>query len=416
MRIGIIGGGSAGLTAAWLLQDDHEVTIIERQNRLGGHAHTVEAKHEDATTLVDSGFEFFIEDVYPGFSRLLDALKVPRRSFPMTLTLYFEDSGAVHMVPPKRPDGFFWPAFAPRSLSYLLQFAYFLRSGARMVESPHRSMTIGDFVAHCRLSRRFRDEFLYPFMIGGWCIPIEEFRRMSAYCVLKYIELHRPRGLAPRIFSEIPGGTAAYVAALRNALSRVFVQTGAEVRRIRRTGGGFAVEHAGGGQLEFDHLVFATNAAEASSLLERVEGAEAVRAVLGQFRYFQTWIAVHGDRRLMPRDTGQWSVFNIRWCKYRSMSTVWKQQRTALPVFKSWVDRDAPPPEPLYHFTRYHHPFVDAPHFEAQQRLAALQGRQNLWFAGAYTDDIDCHENAVQSAIRLVRQLAPASRNLARLV
>jgi predicted NAD/FAD-binding protein len=98
------------------------------------------------------------------------------------------------------------------------------------------------------------------------------------------------------------------------------------------------------------------------------------------------------------------------------MSTVWKQQRTSLPVFKSWVDRDAPPPEPLYHFTRYHHPFVDAAHFEAQQRLAALQGRQNLWFAGAYTDDIDCHENAVQSAIRLVRQLAPASRNLARLV
>ena len=40
MKIGII-GGAAGLLAAWLLEDDYEVTLFERDDRLGGHAHTI---------------------------------------------------------------------------------------------------------------------------------------------------------------------------------------------------------------------------------------------------------------------------------------------------------------------------------------------------------------------------------------
>jgi len=42
MRIGIIGGGAAGLAAAWLLEHDHDVTHFEKDDRLGGHAHTVD--------------------------------------------------------------------------------------------------------------------------------------------------------------------------------------------------------------------------------------------------------------------------------------------------------------------------------------------------------------------------------------
>jgi predicted NAD/FAD-binding protein len=80
------------------------------------------------------------------------------------------------------------------------------------------------------------------------------------------------------------------------------------------------------------------------------------------------------------------------------------------------VHSAAPPPEPLYALTRYEHAFTDAEHFRTQQSLAALQGQSNLWFAGAHTHDIDCHESAVQSAIRVARDLAPGSRNLARLV
>ena len=415
MRIAVIGGGSAGLCAAWLLQDDHEVTLIERQHRLGGHAHTVDVRQDDVTGLVESGFEFFTEDAHPTFYRLLETLQVPLRHYPMTYTLYLEESGKVHILPPRRADGFFWPAFLPRTLSWLLQFEFFLRHGRRLVERRDVSVTIGDFVTRLPLSRRFRDEFLYPFVMGGWCIPFADFCRLAAYNVLKYIVLNGPRGLEPRAFVEIAGGTAVYVSALRQALCRVDVRCGAEIRCIRRSAKAFVLIDAAGKAREFDHVVFATNAREACRLLHCLEGAEEEREALSRFRYFATWIAVHGDRRFMPPEERHWSVFNVHWSQTLSRSTVWRGQRGSAPLFKSWVNRDASLPEPLFHLTRYDHPMMDVEHFRAQQQLAALQGRRNLWFAGAYAHDIDSHESAIQSAIHVARQLAPATRNLARL-
>jgi predicted NAD/FAD-binding protein len=416
LRVGVIGAGAAGLAAAWLLQEDHEVTLIEKQSRLGGHAHTIEVQRDGVTARAESGFEFFIEEVCPAFSRLLRVLNAPLRHYPMTFSLYREDFETVHLMPPKHVNGYHWPAFAPRSLSYMLQFEWFTRKAARLVHQRNVSLSIAEFVAGIALSRSFRENFLLPFLMGGWCIPAAEFRRLSAYNVLKYLVLHRPEGLEPREFSEISGGTAAYVAALRGALVRAAVISSVEIRCIRRASRGYAVIDAAGESREFDHLVFATNAPEAQRLLHCVTEAAEQRAVLNRFRYFSTWIAVHGDRRVMPPDEKHWSVFNVRWSKERSLTTVWRQQRTRFPLFKSWVDAAGPLPEPLYELTRYEHPFVDAEHFRAQHSLSALRGQSNLWFAGAHTHDIDSHESAVQSAIRVARGLAPGSRNLAKLV
>ena len=38
--VAIIGSGVSGLTAAYLMRNDFEVTIFESDDRFGGHAHT----------------------------------------------------------------------------------------------------------------------------------------------------------------------------------------------------------------------------------------------------------------------------------------------------------------------------------------------------------------------------------------
>lgn len=41
LNIAIIGSGISGLSAAWLLNKQHHVTLFEKDDRLGGHANTV---------------------------------------------------------------------------------------------------------------------------------------------------------------------------------------------------------------------------------------------------------------------------------------------------------------------------------------------------------------------------------------
>lgn len=43
MNIAVIGTGIAGMSAAWLLQKGHRVTVYEEQDRVGGHSNTVDA-------------------------------------------------------------------------------------------------------------------------------------------------------------------------------------------------------------------------------------------------------------------------------------------------------------------------------------------------------------------------------------
>ena len=88
MRIGIVGGGAAGLATAWLLEQRHDVTLFEKDDRLGGHAHTVDIEVDGQTLAVDAGFQFFGRSAaYATFNRLLDALDVPRTTYPATLTV-----------------------------------------------------------------------------------------------------------------------------------------------------------------------------------------------------------------------------------------------------------------------------------------------------------------------------------------
>ena len=416
MRIGIVGGGVAGLTAAWLLSDEHDVVLFEKQDRLGGHAHTIEVERAGERIAVEAGFEFFSGAMFPTFMRLLGLLAVPLYQYPITATLYTTDNRYVALLPPLRNGRVLWPTVGPRQLADMAQFGYVLHSAKRLMQAPDPSITLDQFLNALPLTRGFKQRFMYPFVLAGWCVEPDAHRNFSAYDVLKYYFLHRTANLAPFIMTEVVGGTRTYVDALARRLERATVKTSVSIRSIRRPHSTFLVETEDGDQHEFDVLILATNASQARELLGQVEGTEARQQSLGQIEYFKTTIAVHGDARLMPANRQHWSVVNTRYDGHYSANTVWKSWRSREPIFKSWVTYEARLPEPLYGVATYDHPVVNAAYFEAQKQLARWQGQAQIWLAGMYMHDVDCHESAILSAVHVARQLAPQASRLKQLV
>jgi len=76
MRIAVVGSGIAGLSAAWLLSREHQVTLYEADSRLGGHTRTVDVTVDGQRFPVDTGFLVFNHRTYPELTRLFDTLGV----------------------------------------------------------------------------------------------------------------------------------------------------------------------------------------------------------------------------------------------------------------------------------------------------------------------------------------------------
>ena len=79
MKIAIIGSGISGLTAAYILNRNHDVTIFEANDYIGGHTHTHKINIDGKNYSVDTGFIVYNERTYPKFIKLLDQLNVKRQ-------------------------------------------------------------------------------------------------------------------------------------------------------------------------------------------------------------------------------------------------------------------------------------------------------------------------------------------------
>ena len=75
-KIAVIGSGISGLTAAHLLSREHEVTVFESSDYIGGHTHTVPVELEGNSFQVDTGFIVCNDRNYPNFMKFMDQLNV----------------------------------------------------------------------------------------------------------------------------------------------------------------------------------------------------------------------------------------------------------------------------------------------------------------------------------------------------
>jgi predicted NAD/FAD-binding protein len=408
-RVAVVGGGIAGLATAWLLEDDHDVTLFEREPHPGGHAHTVAVPCDGATVHAETGFKFFMDTSHDLVLSLMDLLGLRRELRRSTMTIVDRIRDVVLVLPPRSPRHLARLAARPGCVRDLLGLRRLIASGDQVVPRQDWSQTLAAHAAALGLSERFTRELLLPLCASSWGAPLELMATFPAYDVLKNM------WKGGRGFYELPEGNSSYIRALVAAMPRVALRLGQAVDRLLPAAGAGITVEAGGRRESFDQVVMAVPAWTAAALLEGLPGAAPAAATLRELRWFDTGIFIHGDASFMPAARGDWSVINHVFEPGHYRMTEWSGHHARRPVFRSWVRAGSPEPIQVHTRKQFRHLVVTAGHPDLQRRLAGLQGTAGIWLAGMYTTDVDDHESALLSAVRVAEALAPRSPALSRL-
>lgn len=415
-RIAIVGTGISGLTAAWLLQRRHDITVFERDARIGGHSHTVAVPGDRGELGVDTGFIVYNRRTYPNFCRLLEILGVPTQASDMSFGFRDDATGLEYGAPELRrlfaqPGNLLRPSFL-RMLGEILRF---YREAAEWLPQAEEGTTLEQFLARRAYSREFIENHLYPVCAAIWSSPHAGMGCYPAAALLRFFANHGLLSLDDRPqWRTVSGGSRRYVEKL-TAPFRDRIRTGTPVVAVERDANGVTIRTQHGGPERFDQVVLACHADQALALLSDPGRREA--EVLGAFRYAANAAVLHSDTRIMPRHRLAWASWNYHRGAGddRAVTMTYDQNRLQrLRSRRRWLvtlNRTADLDPALVHTRlQYEHPQYDARAVRLQSAIAEINGASRTWYCGAYWG-YGFHEDGVVSGLRVARdfgeELAP---------
>ncbi len=411
MKIAIIGSGIAGLTAAWLLDKYHETTLFEKNEILGGHALTVRFNIEGRRVFANPAAGYITPSVYPRFLRLLKILNVKLISIPASVTVYSSVLNYATMLTPRLSLTRLAKLLRPKMLIRLLELQKILLTAKRFDQTNDWQTTLEEFMNQERVSPFVRNEIIYPWVSAIGEATIEDIKKFSARAALKY-PVHGQSGAQAFHLQELEGGIDSYITPLVASLQNAQVKTNRKIIAIEKQNDNFILTDSTDTKYSFNHVIFASPAYETKKIIDTLYGANKLSNILSEFKYNPAKIAVHGDKSFMPPNQVDWSIYNTMYDGKNCEATIWRPEDGEHEYFKSWVTFADKLPQNLYSLHEFNHPLLTPEYYQAQEKLKVVNGKDNLWFIGSYTQDIDSHESGVCSAIEAVKTLNPDSQNL----
>ena len=416
LRIAIVGGGVAGLTAAHVLRRAHEITLYEAEPRLGGHANTVTVDDPSGSVDVDTGFIVYNDRNYPLFERLLDELGVATQASVMGMSMATED-GSFEFANTRR--GLFAQRSHlahPRFWRLILDHRRFCRDVRPLIGRPD-APSLAEFLRDGGYSDWYVERAMIPQVAAVWSADPAQMETFPVGFLAEFLANHGQLQLRDRpSWRTITGGSRRYVDALSEPF-RDRTRTGAAVRRISRLAGGVAIEADGCETELFDEVVVAAHSDQALAML--AEPSDAERAILGSIAYQANEAVLHTDASVMPRRQRAWASWNFHLTaerRDRATMSYWMNNLQGLAAERYYFVTlnlgDRVDPSAVLGRFNYSHPVIDHAAYAAQSRWAEISGRERVHYCGAYWR-WGFHEDGCWSGHRAAAALLAESTDLA---
>ena len=409
MKVAIIGSGISGLTAAYLLHKEHDITVFEANDYIGGHTHTHEIKQNDKLWSVDSGFIVYNEKTYPNFISLLQKLKVEVQKTSMGFSVKSPSTnleysgGSLNTIFAQRKN-----LLKPSFLIMLKDVLRFNRIAVKELLTVDQSTTISDFLKRHNFSSHFIENYIIPMGAAIWSTAAEKTTEMPAAFYIRFFKNH---GLL-QVFNRpqwfvIKGGSKSYVKKIIAGFKENILLSSA-VKGVVRTPDGVMIYHdKDKDPIKFDKVIFATHSDQALALLKDPSDNEL--SILSALPYQKNIAILHTDNSLMPKIKTTWSSWNylLSGDPGKPVTLTYNmnilQSLDAQPDFLVTLNSSSEiDPTKIIKKIEYHHPLFTVDGVKAQKRKTEISGANNTFYCGAYWGN-GFHEDGVNSALEVCK-------------
>lgn len=439
-RIAIIGGGVSGLSAAYFLDEnpDYEITLYEKENKLGGNARTVIAKTSNGQPYaVDPIAYLFITKRYPYFSAWIKQLGV--KTLPLTFENYLWNAhkGKGMLITsnlfkilrsPGKSWNYLWNLFL---FSKVIKTIDKLDAEGKLTDE----LLMKDFVKEVPfITKNFLEEVFYPLMSFAFHVDVK-------------LMPDQPCGTTLRSYSIcakdtkggwcIDGGVQTYIRTVQDQLQRTSIKLDDTVKSIslnkNSTNTIWKVTTSKGDTQEYDQIILALWPHQAAEVLKNGSNDsnmvfdETIK-LLSHVELAWCRAIVHNDSKVMPLNKFNWGTYCYKYIPYIKtiIASIWSGQAKNEEVFTSydWGNHEdevssknalTKPAEPFYS----EHIHVRTPPrlslYEAQKHIFSRQGLDGLWFSNSFLRNTGFHEDGLATTIEVINTLVTDSSKRSRL-
>jgi len=409
MKIAIIGSGISGLTSAYLLNRNHDITVFEAKDYIGGHTHTHNIKINNRDYAVDTGFIVYNERTYPNFIKFLDTLGVERQLSTMGFSVKsdFEDyeyaGESLNSLFAKRSN-----IFRLGFLRMLYEMYHFGKKADSTGLGLDTSITLGDYLRKENYSDEFINYFIVPMGAAIWSTPAKKVLGMPAYFFIKFFYNHGMLEIMNRPkWWVIKNGSSAYInKVIKGFENKINLST--PIKSVSRVNNKIEVlTTKNENNLIFDAVVFATHSDQALAMLKDPTDKE--KDILGSIPYQKNEILLHTDSSVLPKRKLAWASWNYQLDSNPENPVVLTYNMNILQSLNcdetfcvTLNDHQSVDKAKVLKKITYHHPLFTVKGIGAQKRKSEINGVNNTYYCGAYWHN-GFHEDGVVSAMEVCK-------------
>ena len=409
MKVAVIGSGISGLSAAYFLSKKYKVDLFEKEDRFGGHSHTIDIKLNEDTNKIhaDIGFIVFNKKTYPNLINFFKEIDIEIEKSNMSLSFMSKDIDLEYCG--KGLKGIFSHKknlFNFDFFKMFLEILKFYKKSSRLNEFSE-DISLGEYLVNEKHSEYFINYHLIPMVSAIWSMPPYDAKKMPIKFFMRFFQNHGLFNLSKRPqWYTVKNRSRQYVNKVIEKISGEHFKN-YKIEKIKRISNFVRIFYGSENEyFDYDKVIIATHADEAKQMIE--DKSEEESKILGSFQYKKNLAIIHSDDVVMPQKRFNWSAWNTSISKENSSVTYWlnllQNFKINKNIFLTLNPFEKINTDKIIKKVEFTHPYYDHNTLKNQKNLHLIQNKKNILFCGSYFG-YGFHEDGIRSTLEMIKFL-----------